>query len=77
MKATEKQKKAAFIATNFLAKCFNGELGALSLILSAYDVIKASPDWNEDASNVLASALTDTRDFIQELLDDLGDEKES
>lgn len=77
MKATEKQKKAAFIATNFLAKCFNGELGALSLILSAYDVIKASPDWNEDASNVLTSALTDTRDFIQEILDDMNDGENS
>ena len=77
MKATEKQKKAAFIATNFLAKCFNSDLGALSLILSAYDIIKASSNWNEDASNVLASALTDTRDFIQELLDDMNDEENS
>lgn len=77
MKTKEKKKNAAFIATKFLAKCFNENLEALSLIISAYDIIKADGDATDDACHVLETALSDTRDFIQDILDDMKDEENS
>lgn len=73
----EKKKKAAFIATNFLAKFFNSDLGALSLILAAYDIIKSGGDDTDGAYHVLNTALSDTKDFIQDILDDMSDGENS